>query len=91
VRPLETIEKQACFCTITRYRDTTDFLIADLVVGRRQRPILDLHSPKLIVNQHEFISPEGQREVRIRAVTFVCLVENLSLMTAEDVKVGAVL
>ena len=68
-----------------------EYLIADLVLGRRQRPLLDLHSPSMNENKDQFKSDNGLDEIPVRSATFSFVVENLSLATADDVKIGVVL
>jgi hypothetical protein len=69
-----------------------EYLIADLVLGRRQRPILELHSARLDDAYYEMsTADEPGRTVNVREARFSCIMENLSLTTAEDVRIGAVL
>jgi hypothetical protein len=66
-----------------------DFLIADLVLGRRQRPLLELHSPQFHESSEDIVVQENPA-LRVRSAQFSCTMENLSLTTAEDVKIGLV-
>jgi hypothetical protein len=68
-----------------------EYLIADLVLGRRQRPIFDLYSPYFNEGLHEFKSETTGELIQARSAAFSCVVENLSLTAAEDVKIGVVL
>jgi hypothetical protein len=65
-------------------------LIADLVLGRRQHPLLDVHCHDFNEVSHvlEFGSPNDRWEVTRASFTF--MVENLSLVAAEQVEVGVV-
>jgi hypothetical protein len=69
-----------------------EYLIADLVLGRRQHPFIDLHVRGVIEGTEQIKEADGRRNLTTaRSVMFSFVVENLSLVTAEDVKVGAVL
>jgi len=67
-----------------------DYLHADLVLGRRQHPRLDVYDPSFTEESHvvEFGSP-NERYGATR-VFFTFMVENLSLIAAEQVVVGVV-
>jgi hypothetical protein len=69
-----------------------EWLIADLVLGRRQHPLLHLHHPADIrTDNKELKTPDGRDNIPARSATFSFLVENLSLITAENIKIGVVL
>jgi hypothetical protein len=67
-----------------------DYLIADLVLGRRQHPRLDVHSHDFteVADVRDLSSPNDRREFTRTSFTF--MVENLSLVAAEQVEVGMV-
>jgi hypothetical protein len=67
-----------------------EYLIADLVLGRRQHPLLDVHYHDFteVSDVREFGSPNDRWEVTRASFTF--MVENLSLVAAEQVEVGVV-
>jgi hypothetical protein len=65
-------------------------LIADLVLGRRQFPLLDLPSSSIEEASGILTSRNEQDPIHARIATFSFVVENLSLATAEDVKIGVV-
>jgi len=67
-----------------------DYLIADLVLGRRQHPLLDVHYHRITENK---VSPEYDLPNNYQWVTrvsFDLMVENLSLVAAEHVEAGMV-
>jgi hypothetical protein len=67
-----------------------EYLIADLVLGRRQHPLLDVHYHNFteVSDVREFGSPNKDRNVTRTSFDFI--VENLSLVAAEQVEVGMV-
>jgi len=67
-----------------------EYLIADLVLGRRQHPLLDVHSPSIDASSHELKSRNGRDNIPVQSAIFSFGVENLSLATADDVKIGVV-
>jgi hypothetical protein len=67
-----------------------EYLIADLVLGRRQHPLLDLSPLPINEGRQELKSRDGQDNIPARSAAFSFRVENLSLATAEDVQIGVV-
>lgn len=67
-----------------------EYLIADLVLGRRQHPLLNLVILPVDLTAQSVKSRSGRDDIPARCATFSFTVENLSLVTAEDVKIGAV-
>jgi len=67
-----------------------DYLIADLVLGKRQRPLLELSPLPIAEKIQEFKPRDGADIIPCRSATFSFIVENLSLATAEDVQIGVV-
>src|SRR5262249_20302 len=67
-----------------------DYLIADLVLGRRQHPLLDVHCHHCtaVRDVRDFGSPTNRWPFTRAFFTF--MVENLSLVPAEQVEVGVV-
>ena len=69
-----------------------EWLIADLVLGKRQHPLLDLHDPHVTdEGLHQLTDQHGRNFTSGRRIIFSFIVENLSLATADDVKSGVVL
>ncbi len=67
-----------------------EYLITDLVLGRRQRPLLDVHMPLINESTHQFQSLSSDRDIPTRGAALSFVLENLSLLTAEDIKVDVV-
>jgi hypothetical protein len=67
-----------------------EYLIADLVLGRRQHPLLELryHDCTAVRDVRDFGSPTNRWP--FTRVFFTFMVENLSLIAAEQVEVGVV-
>jgi hypothetical protein len=78
---------------LRRHDSTVDFpahLITDLVLGRRQHPILDLHCSAIEDDNLDLeIGHLGDKEP-VRKISFSFEVENLSLITADEVTVGVI-
>jgi len=67
------------------------YLISDLVLGKRQHPLLDLHDSRITdEGNHEIKDTDGGNLTSARRIIFSFTVENLSLATADDVKIGVV-
>jgi hypothetical protein len=62
------------------------YLIADLVLGRRQHPSLDLH--RVFIEESRNL--EGRGGIPARVASFRFDVENISLITADEVTVGVI-
>lgn len=77
-----------------RIEDSTllipEYLIADLVLGRRQHPFLDVHSPSVSYEFQDFKSSDGQDVIHGRSASISFVVENVTLAAAEDVQLGLV-
>lgn len=71
--------------------EVPEYLIADLVLGRRQRSVLDVYSP-LIDDKgpQDFKSKNEQDVIQGRGASFSLTVENLALAPAEDIQIGIV-
>lgn len=68
-----------------------DYLIADLVLGRRQHSMLDVHSPLMTdLGIQGFKSKIGQDTIQGRGASLSFTIENLALASAEDIQVGIV-
>jgi hypothetical protein len=66
------------------------YLITDLVLGRRQHPILDLHPPTTEVRTHVLPVGSAADRISVQRVSFRFSVENLSLATADEVRIGVI-
>ena len=67
-----------------------EYLIADLVLGRRQHPLLDVHDPQINKVKTEILVDHRKDRPPITRTSFSFTVENLSLVTAEGFEVGVV-
>ena len=67
-----------------------EYLIADLVLGRRQRPLLDVHSPSINQSTWDFKSRQGRSNIPTRGAAFTFVAENMSMAAAEHVNIGVV-
>jgi hypothetical protein len=67
-----------------------EYLIADLVLGRRQHSLLDLFPLPIKEGHEELKSRDGQDNIPAWSAVFSFRVENLSLATADDVQIGVV-
>jgi hypothetical protein len=70
--------------------EAPDYLISDLVLGRRQHPILDLHLPAIEDRNAEIRNPRNDDRTPARSLHFRFTIENVGLVTAEDVAIGVV-
>jgi hypothetical protein len=59
-------------------------------LGRRQHPILDLHLPAIDTQNVDVIHRRTRDRVPARSLHFRFSVENLGLVTAEDVAIGVI-
>lgn len=69
--------------------EAPEHLISDLVLGRRQYPLLDLHYIDMDEKKSDFPLPEKLEDnVSVRDVSFTYAMENMSLLVASDIEVG---
>jgi Putative DNA-binding domain len=67
-----------------------EYLVADLVLGRRQHPFIDLRFHAKMERLQDISIENSIHLTRARGTTLSFVVENLSLVTAENVRVGVV-
>jgi hypothetical protein len=67
-----------------------EYLVADLVLGRRQRPFIDLRFHSKAERSQDISVENSIYLTRAKGTTLSFVVENLSLVTAENVRVGVV-
>jgi Putative DNA-binding domain len=66
------------------------FLISDLVLGRRQHPVVDLRVRDVTVEVGRCPSEDGDRVYTALGLGFYLVVESLSMARAEEVEVGII-
>lgn len=69
--------------------EAPEYLISDLVLGRRQHSLLDLHYIDMDEKKDDFrLLGRLADDVSVRDVSFTFAMENMSLLAASDIEVG---